>query len=452
MSDNVCSVIVKNNFCIGCGVCAGICPSQTLKMTFSPFGEFNPVDVHGKCLANCNLCLTSCPFGNQDENEDTIALGLFAQQSGIQHTKETGYYLSSYVGFSNVNGHRAHGSSGGLATWLLEKLLADQLVDHVICVRPVENEDTFFKFDVFTDPLDVRSASRSSYYPNHLSDVIQYVLNHPGRYAVTGLPCYLKALRLACAKIPKLRARIVYYIGLVCGQLPSAYFVDYMAAKLGIEASTICKVQFRVKDYKRPGNDFGLAVAYQGKEQRDQKVIYWSEGMGRIWWQGYFNHNACNYCDDIFAEVADVVFMDAWLKGYVEQSEGFSIALLRNREIEKLFIDGSASELSLKEISIEDVIASQRSALVKKRSDLADRLKLVEKKAYVPRKRILPAKQAHPVIALKFWLADTLRTQVRKNFDPRDAVRSFRVTERKTFLARSFYRIVAAVSKRLLSR
>ncbi len=453
MSDNVCNVIVRNDFCIGCGVCAGICPSHTLKMTLSPFGEFNPVDAHGKCLANCNLCLTSCPFGNQDKNEDTIALELFAQQAGVKHTKETGYYLSSYVGFSKVDDHRAHGSSGGMATWLLEKLLTSQLVDHVICVRPVENEDTFFKFDVFTDPLHVRSASRSSYYPNQLSDVIQYVLNHPGRYAVTGLPCYLKALRLASAKIPRLRSRIVYYIGLACGQLPSAHFVDYMAAKLGIEASTIREVQFRVKDYRRPGNDFGLALAYQGAEEKEQKVIYWSEGMGRIWWYGYFKHNACNYCDDVFAEVADVVFMDAWLKGYVEQSEGFSIALLRNREIEKLFIHGDAAlELSLQEISIEDVIESQKSALMKKRSDLADRLKLVEKGAYVPRKRVSPARRVNPMIRLRFWLADTMRTQVRKNFNPGNAVRSFRVTERKTFLARSLYRIVVAVSQRLLSR
>ncbi len=453
VSDNVCSIIVKNDFCIGCGVCAGICPSQTLKMMLSPFGEFNPVDVHGKCLANCHLCLTSCPFGNRDENEDTIASALFAQQAGIKHTRETGYYLSSYVGFSNVDDHRANGSSGGLATWLLEKLLTEQRVDHVICVRPAENEDTFFKFDIFTASLDVRNASRSSYYPNQLSEVIQYVLNHSGRYAVTGLPCYLKALRLASAKIPKLRTRIIYYVGLACGQLPSTRFVDYMAAKLGIEASVVCRVQFRVKDYKRPANDYGLMVEYQRMGAKDQKTIYRSEGMGRIWSYGYFKHNACSYCDDVFAEVADVVLMDAWLQGYAEKSEGFSIALIRHSEIEKLFIEGAAaSELSLQEIPIEAVMVSQRGVLTRKRTDLADRLNLAKGRAYVPQKRVAPSKRVPLLTRLGFWLADIMRAQVRRHFDPGDAVRSFRVTERKIFPVCLLYRIVVAVNKRLFSR
>ena len=453
ISNNVCNIIVENNLCIGCGVCAGICPSKTLEMTLSSFGEFNPVDTEHKCLSSCNLCLTSCPFWNQDKNEDAIGLELFSDRDGIKHTKETGYYFNSFIGFSKVASHRTNGSSGGKATWLLEKLLVDHLVDYVICVRPVENDDLYFKFDVFTNSLDVRKSSRSSYYPNELSDVIKYVLNHPGKYAVTGLPCYLKALRLASIKIPKLRARIIYYIGLACGQLPSAHFVDYMAAKMGINASNISKVQFRVKDQKRSYKDFGLAVEYQDGGEKNQKVIYWSEGMGKIWTYGYFKHNACNYCDDIFAELADVVFMDAWLKGYSEQSDGFSIALIRNREIEKLFIEGSAaSELSSQGIAITEVIKSQESALVKKRADLSDRLKLIEKDDYVPQKRVSPSKQVKTMTKFQFWLTDTMRDRVRRNFTPRDSIRSFRTSERSIFLARFFYRIVVAINKRLLSR
>ncbi len=32
---NVIRIIVKNDYCIGCGVCAGICPSNNLHMDWS---------------------------------------------------------------------------------------------------------------------------------------------------------------------------------------------------------------------------------------------------------------------------------------------------------------------------------------------------------------------------------------------------------------------------------
>ena len=40
---NVMELIVKNDYCIGCGVCAGICPSNNLYMDWSNTGEIIPI-------------------------------------------------------------------------------------------------------------------------------------------------------------------------------------------------------------------------------------------------------------------------------------------------------------------------------------------------------------------------------------------------------------------------
>ena len=34
------------------------------------------------------------------------------------------------------------------------------------------------------------------------------------------------------------------------------------------------------------------------------------------WEYGYFKYKACDFCDDIFAECADITVGDAWLSRY----------------------------------------------------------------------------------------------------------------------------------------
>lgn len=186
--------IAKHDLCIGCGLCAAMCPDKALKMQFNKYGEYNPV-IADECTTECGLCLKVCPFTDSGENEDTIGQRLYGNIPGIQHLPETGYYLASYVGYSEK--YRPTSASGGIATWLLETLLSERIVDYVICVAPTGDPYRLFTFQTFHSPEDVISGSGSAYYPVEMSNVIRHVLNHPGRYAITGLPCFIKAIRLA---------------------------------------------------------------------------------------------------------------------------------------------------------------------------------------------------------------------------------------------------------------
>jgi coenzyme F420-reducing hydrogenase beta subunit len=162
-----------------------------------------------------------CPFSEQEENEDTLGKAIFGHIDGIKHRPETGYYLDSYVGYSNINDHRANGASGGMATWLLETLLLTPGLDHVICVTPHHDPEKLFRFAIFDSLEPIRHSAGSAYYPVEMSEVIRKVIENEGRYAIIGLPCFIKGLRLAARKNKKLQERIVAAIGLVCGQMKS---------------------------------------------------------------------------------------------------------------------------------------------------------------------------------------------------------------------------------------
>ena len=87
---NVCTEVVKNNLCIGCGICAAICPGQNLRIEFNEFGEYVAREQDSSCPDTCSMCLDVCPFYDQSENEDTLGKKIFANTPEIKHTPETG--------------------------------------------------------------------------------------------------------------------------------------------------------------------------------------------------------------------------------------------------------------------------------------------------------------------------------------------------------------------------
>jgi len=414
---NVCCEVVAHNLCAGCGLCAGVCPQKTLKMRFNKFGEYSVFDANRNCSVNCELCLEVCPFSNQVENEDSLAEKEFADIPGIKHRSESGYYLSALVGYSNLNSHRVNGASGGLTTWTLETLLKQEMADFVACVSPAKDSDKLFKFVISSTPEDVRACSKSCYYPVETSEIIHHILTHDGRYAVIGLPCFVKAFRLAMQVRKKLRQRVRFLLGLVCGQGKSKFFAEYICSLGGGDPRYLEEITFRIKDNKRSASDYGLRFVCESTNHTNghEGTVFWTEGMDRAWCDRYFTLNACDYCDDLFAELADVSFMDAWLPKYTRDSAGTNLVIIRNPTFKELFQKGSdTGEIKVDTIDIESVIYSQRGALLSKRNGLAKRLTFAKKlKRQVPKKRVLPLNKISFRELLKTWL-QTKTTQKSK--------------------------------------
>jgi coenzyme F420 hydrogenase subunit beta len=414
---NVCDVITANDYCIGCGICAGICPALVLEMKFNRFGQYQPVEISEKCLTRCNLCLRACPFWTQEDNEDTLAARVFGDQSMIKHTAETGYYLNSFVGYSKVGGHRDNGASGGLATWLLETLLNQKIVDNVICVVSNPDPGKLYKFSVLNSMDEIRNASKSCYYPVELSEVIDYVNKHEGRYAITGLPCFLKGLRLAMRDNRRLKERLVFLVGLVCGQMQSKYFAEYLCTLKGGDPKFLKEVTFRIKDPQRHASDFGFEFKCSD-ENETRGEIFWNSGMGEVWQDGYFTPNPCYYCDDIFAEVADIVFMDAWLPEYRSRTKGTNLLVVRSQQINELLEnDVLLNQIELNRIDIRKAIDSQGGVIRKKRKELVYRLMAQNSQLeYCPQKRFIKEKPLRIDEKIIIYFKNRVRKQGRVFF------------------------------------
>lgn len=402
MKSHVSAKVVSANLCIGCGLCAALCPQDVLTMQWNRYGEYNPVEMT-PCTTECGLCLKVCPFATSEENEDTIGERLYGAVPGIRHRSETGYYLAAYVGYSER--HRPTSASGGMATWLLEALLAEGIVNHVICVAPTGDPERLFAFQVFDTPEDVRTGAGSAYYPVEMSGVIRQVLEVPGRYAVTGLPCFLKAIRLAQQRNKKLRERIVVTVGLVCGQLKSRQFTDYVAALAGVRGE-VTGVRYRGKSPDQPVSNYHYVFTTADGEERR---ILWTEGIAEAWGNRWFTPEACNYCDDVFAECADVTCMDAWLPEYSRDSRGTSLLLVRSPAVREVLERGQGA--CLEPIPVERVVQSQGGVVAIKRQHLAYRLYLDWEGA--PEKRVAPERPKNPFLRQEVVLKERMRVASR---------------------------------------
>lgn len=374
------SEIVRKDICSGCGVCAGVCPVSAIKIEFNRIGEYNPV-VSVKCT-DCGACLSICPFSDRSNNEDQIALKLFSGIQGIKQKAEVGFYLECFAGASPA--FRATSASGGLISHTLRQLFESGLINKAVCVVPSEDPEKLFKFSVLTSPDQISSASGSAYYPVEMSEVLGEIAKTPGNYALVGLPCFIKAFRNAAECAPALNERVKFCLGLVCGQIKSKVYTDYLAKKSGL-SEPLKSVRFRCKDELRPASDyFCKFTGVSGAEIRS----FWTEGVRKVFTNRMFTPRACSFCDDVFAECADAVFMDAWLPEYSKDPKGTSFVLSRNHQLSRMLVQGGSSVFL---VTVEQIISSQAGVTSIKREQLSYRLySAVKAGVPIPKKRVKP--------------------------------------------------------------
>lgn len=391
----VVSEIVDHDLCIGCGICVGVCPPNILEMGWLKSGDLAP-SIYGDCPPTCNVCLRVCPFGEESSSEDRLAHARFGNATEVSHDREVGYHLKTFVGYSLVGGHRQNGASGGMMTWLLENLLVRTGVDAVISVRQSTTDGELFHYEVSDDIDTVRSMSGSNYHPIEMAEVIALMNSRDieKSYAVVGLPCFLKGLSLAMETMPRLKRRVIYTLGLACGHLPNRFYTEFLAQESGVNSEKLYSVEYRRKKNTNRAGNFNFR-AMTDDVQGGSEIPF--SDISNVWSAGYFGFNACNYCDDIFAEVADVVVMDAWLPKYERDTRGHSMLVVRNPKLLSLLYEGIKSQTChLESIPMSQISDSQRGVIYHKRYMLGARVFWAKLHGWrTPPKRIEPDLDAY---------------------------------------------------------
>ncbi len=387
--------VVKGGYCIGCGACSQRPGNGPIRLELNEYGMFQA--SLGETTADASppdpSPLTCCPFADDAVNEDTLGHELFGSVG--QRDRHLGYVQATYAGHVIETGYRQRGSSGGTGSWILATLLTEGLVDAVVHVRPREptaEDRRLSAYAVSRTLEDVRSGAKSQYYPVEMSGVLQLIRNTPGRYAVVGIPCFLKAIRLLMRTEPVFRERVHYCIGLFCGHLKSTAFAESMAWQCGIAPGNLTRIDFRVKQENRPADEY--AVEAVGTVHGEPIAITRParQLFGQNWGWGLFKYKACDYCDDVVAELADLSIGDAWLPEYAQDWQGTNVLIVRSTRLHILLQEGMRNgQLALQPIAPEAVVRSQEGGFRHRRKGLAYRLALAnEAGQWAPRKRVQP--------------------------------------------------------------
>jgi coenzyme F420-reducing hydrogenase beta subunit len=363
--------IMTAGLCIGCGSCVARSVDPAARMDFDGYGQLKPAG--GKWL---EIPATGfdriCPFAPTAADEDALASAVFP--TADHSHRDIGRFRSAYVGHAREHDFRSRGSSGGMVSWMAVELLRRGLVDgvaHVIASPDPRKDGRFFRYAISKTTDEVRAGACSRYYPTELSTVLRAMRAKPGRYAVIGIPCFVKAIQLLRAEDEVMRERIVYTLGLFCGHMKSARFIDSLAWQMDLDPDAVIAVDYRVKMPERPAHWYRarLTLADGSVHEKD-----WWHLVDGDWGAGFFQNPACNFCDDVVAETADIAFGDAWLEPYSSDGRGTNVVIVRNPELEDI-VNGAARDgrLDLRPVDVEFVRETQAAGLRQRREGLVYR-------------------------------------------------------------------------------
>lgn len=381
--------VIKNDFCSGCGVCAYVQPDK-FEMKFDPY-EMIKAHVLDDSIPLDDRVNLVCPFSNEAQNEDALARELFPD--AVFSDESLGRYNSTYVGFVNEGEFRDKGGSGGTGKWLLRELLNRDLVDYVIQVAPEVVDGELFSYRIFRQGDDLINGAKSAYYPITMDKALAYMKENEGRYAVTAVPCFAKALRNLADNDEVIRERLSFVVGIICGHLKSAYFAKLLGWQVGVHPDALKGIDFRGEMPGGVANDKALRA--RSNDGQTSAPTATRSLLGGNWGHNFFRYKACDYCDDLMAETADIVIGDAWLPQYIEDPRGHNVIVCRNPVIDELLLNAQAEgRISIEAISSEEVVESQPGGFRDRREGLNYRVgKARANGEWVPDKRFVTVKR-----------------------------------------------------------
>jgi coenzyme F420-reducing hydrogenase beta subunit len=358
-------------------------------------GKYEPVARDGRSLAEQDDLVIErgsavCPFSDGARNEDSIASELFTG-TDVATNEVTGRYRKIVAGHVTADDFRNRGTSGGMTSWMLFELLSRGHVDGVIHVASTYGElpGPLSRYTISRSIDELLSGRKSRYHVQTLAQVMSEVRQTPGRYAIVGVPCFVKAVRLMTDADAELRERLTFTVSLVCGHYKSTLYSEYLAWSAGVPPSEVADIDYRHKEPGRAPNRYSVRIS-----PRDGDDVV--SGVERIpmadWGLGIFKLGACDYCDDIVGETADVSFGDAWLPPFMGDWRGANLAIARSELAAEILQEGEdRNDLDVIPWTAENVAAAQAGAVRHRRPGLAVRLRnRKDQGLWTPRKRVAP--------------------------------------------------------------
>jgi coenzyme F420 hydrogenase subunit beta len=379
----VIELVVNNNLCIGCGLCVSKCGSNALEMKWNDDG-FLVANATKNCDCDGN-CLDVCPFNPfpKEEVKTENEISELFLSSATNHHPKIGKYNSIYAGYSEE--FRLKSSSGGLGTYICTALLDKKIVDHIFSIKASSKSGIFYEYSLSSSKSDILNAAKTRYFPVSLATVFSEIDHLEGTIAIVGVGCFIKAIRLAQNSDPKLKEKIPFLIGIICGGVKSKFFTEYLASKMDIETKNIQKPQYREKDVVSSATDYSFSCSDENNIEKSLKMRI----VGDMWGTGLFKNNACDFCDDVTTELADISLGDAWLDPFDKDGKGTNVIVTRSLLAENLIKEGIENKsLKVDFLPLDKFLTSQQGSFNHRHLGMPARIEIAKKnKQLVPPKR-----------------------------------------------------------------
>jgi coenzyme F420-reducing hydrogenase beta subunit len=364
--------VVENGFCVGCGGCKVANP-DSVNINFVESGYYEAKIIDEEKLVN-----EVCPFSSVSNSETKLGQDLYGD-SNNNFDRRIGFYQNIYAGNVIDDTQRINSSSGGITSWLTEKLLENNEVDVIVHVG---TEGDLFQYRVSRCVSELRKKSnkKSRYYPVTFQEVMSELKESDERIAFVGIPCFIKSIRLLQKE--GFLNNVKFCISLLCGHMKLSGFAESLAWQVGVKPTELENVDFRVKKENYP------ASSYFFEAQNIKGDVFTSKNsnlLGTNWGMGFFRHKACDFCDDIAGELADITLGDAWLPKYTKDYLGTNILVVRNKVIDQL-LNKFTQEVSLENVDVDTFFETQAGNYRNRRGGILARKEST--KGWIPEKRL----------------------------------------------------------------
>ncbi len=341
--------------CLGCGVCAYLCPEQKIGLHDFASEGIRPVVANEGC-GTCRVCLDSCPGLAVDHRALLQRPGLIPEVRAA-----FGPVLEIWEGYATDAEIRHVGSSGGILSALSLYCLERESMHGVLHVGQHPQNATANQTRMSRSREEILACAGSRYAPASACDRLALIETAPAPCVFIGQPVEVTALRRAIALKPSLESKVGLTLSFFCAGSPATQATLDLLRQRGIDPEAVATLRYRGRGW--PGM-FG--VERKLPETRFEPLMTYRESWGFL--QRY-RPFAAHLFPDFSGEDADIASGDPWYETVKEGAAGSSILVVRTERGRSLLRRAvQAGYLELRPAEPWKLLKSQENMIRKRRA------------------------------------------------------------------------------------
>lgn len=327
--------IIKNEFCIGCGLCETLGKNFGYKMELKSNGFYYPCFPQKRNKSIEKQMVRICPGIHLKAPKTNNVWGVITE---------------TIFAYSNDSEIRRLGSSGGVVSATAIHLLESKSVDAILHVGAQNKSYLYNCLTISKTREEILNKAASRYAPAKMFDeLIEIFEKNNDTYCFIGKPCDVQGLKFFLEINPKYQERIKFFIAIFCAGIPS-----YKATEQLLQRIKPDQIPISLR-YRGDGWPGFFKATYSDKTSIS---LTYKESWGR--YLGRKAHFRCKICPDGIGLASDLAVGDAWETndGYpnFDEKEGRSFVLIRNKKMQEVIHTMyEQKKINIKQLNINDI-------------------------------------------------------------------------------------------------